>query len=107
MFKDGFHLKEELPLKWEIPYRLFRDFHQASMKLWTGVRLSENNNSQGKLKYPWVQEQFTSTSCNREKEELEEIPHCLLWAQSQKPAEGLGSHEKLSGCVMTDKVSKI
>jgi len=41
VFKDGFHLpKEELPLKWEIPYRLFqRDFDQASMKLWTGVKL--------------------------------------------------------------------
>ena len=35
VFKDGFHLpKEELPLKWEIPYRLFqKDFEQASMKL--------------------------------------------------------------------------
>ena len=41
VFKDGFHLpKEELPLKWEIPYRIFRnDFEQASRRLWTGVRL--------------------------------------------------------------------
>jgi hypothetical protein len=41
VFEDGFHLpKEELPLKWEIPYRLFqRDFEQASMKLWTGIKL--------------------------------------------------------------------
>ena len=41
VYKDGFHLpKEELPLKWEIPYRLFRKhFENASMKLWTGVRL--------------------------------------------------------------------
>ena len=41
VFKGGFHLpKEELPLKWEIPYRMFReDFEQASMKLWAGVRL--------------------------------------------------------------------
>lgn len=41
VYKDGFHLpKEELPLKWEIPYRLFRrHFEEASMKLWTGVRL--------------------------------------------------------------------
>ena len=41
VFKDGFHLpKEELPLKWEIPYRLFqKDFEQASMKLWTGIKL--------------------------------------------------------------------
>lgn len=41
VYKDGFHLpKEELPLKWEIPYRLFlRHFEDASVKLWTGVRL--------------------------------------------------------------------
>ncbi len=41
VFKGGYHLpKEELPLKWEIPYRIFRDdFDQASALLWTGVKL--------------------------------------------------------------------
>ena len=41
VFKDGFHLpKEELPLKWEIPYRLFRiNFEEASRRVWTGVKL--------------------------------------------------------------------
>ena len=41
VFEGGFHLpKEELPLKWEIPYRMFReDFEQASMKLWAGIKL--------------------------------------------------------------------
>ena len=32
--------KEELPLKWEIPWRIFSDdFRQASMRLWSGIKL--------------------------------------------------------------------
>jgi len=41
VFKDGFHRpKEELPLKWEIPYRIFsNDFEQLSLRLWSGIKL--------------------------------------------------------------------
>jgi hypothetical protein len=41
VFKDGFHKpKEELPLKWEIPYRIFsNDFEQLSFRLWSGIKL--------------------------------------------------------------------
>lgn len=44
MFEGGFHKpKEELPLKWEIPYRIFReDFEQLSFRTWSGVKLNEN-----------------------------------------------------------------
>ena len=32
--------KEELPLKWEIPWRLFSDdFRQLSFRLWSGIKL--------------------------------------------------------------------
>jgi hypothetical protein len=32
--------KEELPLKWEIPWRIFsNDFRQLSLKLWSGIKL--------------------------------------------------------------------
>jgi len=32
--------KEELPLKWEIPWRLFsNDFRQLSFRLWSGIKL--------------------------------------------------------------------
>lgn len=34
--------KEELPLKWEIPHRIFNyDMHQASLMVWSGVKLKE------------------------------------------------------------------
>ena len=41
VFKDGFHKpKEEMPLKWEIPYRIFsNDFEQLSFRLWSGIKL--------------------------------------------------------------------
>tara|TARA_E500000318_G_scaffold8247_3_gene7531 strand:- start:3115 stop:3684 length:570 start_codon:yes stop_codon:yes gene_type:complete len=41
VFEGGFHKpKEELPLKWEIPYRIFReDFEQLSFRTWSGVKL--------------------------------------------------------------------
>jgi len=33
--------KEELPLKWEIPYKLVQhDVHQTIKGLWTGVKLN-------------------------------------------------------------------
>ena len=32
--------KEELPLKWEIPWRIFSDnFRQMSLRLWSGIKL--------------------------------------------------------------------
>ena len=32
--------KEELPLKWEIPWRIFsNNFNQSSLKLWSGIKL--------------------------------------------------------------------
>jgi len=32
--------KEELPLKWEIPWRIFsNNFRQTSLRLWSGVKL--------------------------------------------------------------------
>ena len=41
VYEGGFHKpKENLPLKWEIPYRIFSsDFEQVSLRLWSGVKL--------------------------------------------------------------------
>lgn len=41
VFEGGFHKpKEELPLKWEIPYVIYsNDFEQLSLRLWSGVKL--------------------------------------------------------------------
>ena len=41
VFEGGFHKpKEEMPLKWEIPYRIFNtSFEQVSFRLWSGVKL--------------------------------------------------------------------